>query len=265
MLGLASLKTPASTPAVRTPPQRVAVCRAASREAGEAGVTGDGGDKEMRGPSLARRSVLAAGAALFPCEWMLPAAGGRAPSPPRRCAAAVGVKSLNLAASRAPAAVVCPVCNPAKAEVWGYGYENGPPRWRGFCVEGVNQSPIDIRTALLRTPVTQDPPKIITKYQATKASCINTGHGTMQVNFPPGSNSMVVGDTQARTRGPERPSPARGDRPKVGLIRMCDRDGASRGTRRSAQAHVFVKWHYICNSRGFFPNMPQIARAFPSN
>ncbi|GIL92501.1 hypothetical protein Vretimale_19327 [Volvox reticuliferus] len=92
----------------------------------------------------------------------------------------------------------CPICKPgeAKAAGWSYGEVAGPPTWKGVCATGKRQSPINI-------PVNTSAPKVEAEMgdfdfaygSFEKCDVLNTGHGTMQVNFPPG-NLAFVGDME---------------------------------------------------------------------
>lgn len=107
--------------------------------------------------------------------------------------------------------VGCPVC----AAQWGYSYLDGPPTWGGMCMNGGVQSPIDIRSDILKYARKEDRPRMITNYRKTNVKVIDTGHGTMQVNFPEGSNTLDIGDNKVRweprtpragsSHGPGRP------------------------------------------------------------
>ncbi|EFJ42864.1 hypothetical protein VOLCADRAFT_109995 [Volvox carteri f. nagariensis] len=92
----------------------------------------------------------------------------------------------------------CPICKPgeAKAASWSYGEVAGPPAWKGVCATGKRQSPINI-------PVNTSAPKVDAEMgdfdfaygSFEKCDVLNTGHGTMQVNFP-GGNLAYVGDME---------------------------------------------------------------------
>ncbi|GMH42548.1 hypothetical protein BSKO_10467 [Bryopsis sp. KO-2023] len=78
----------------------------------------------------------------------------------------------------------------AKAAAWGYDYENGPTTWGGVCSSGEAQSPVDIRaTQIIKHPVQG---QFSFNYKVeTNAKVFNTGHGTMQMNFPPGQTCKL--------------------------------------------------------------------------
>ncbi|GMH42540.1 hypothetical protein BSKO_10459 [Bryopsis sp. KO-2023] len=81
-----------------------------------------------------------------------------------------------------------------KGPSWGYEYENGPTTWGGVCKTGVDQSPVDFEGVQKMTGSTQAQFKF-NYTPETNATVINTGHGTMQVNFPPGQ-TCTLGDRE---------------------------------------------------------------------
>lgn len=92
------------------------------------------------------------------------------------------------------ASILCPVCgerNSAKAADWTYGDLSGPNEWGDLCKTGTKQSPIDIP---VNGPLTADNSlgSIQFKYASANASYLNTGHGTMEVRFPSGSNKVEI-------------------------------------------------------------------------
>ncbi|GAQ84872.1 carbonic anhydrase [Klebsormidium nitens] len=93
------------------------------------------------------------------------------------------------------AAALCPLCSDlqhASAAEWGYGGPAGPLRWGGFCILGRQQSPIDM--PVKGTSYRPDTfGKLQFDYHAADVNILNTGHGTMQVNFPAGSSTLRVG------------------------------------------------------------------------
>uniref|UniRef100_A0A7S3VU25 carbonic anhydrase n=1 Tax=Dunaliella tertiolecta TaxID=3047 RepID=A0A7S3VU25_DUNTE len=114
------------------------------------------------------------------------------------------------AAGAAATAVACPCCptGPAMAAAdWDYesagftaGYTGWLRRWSGICAAGGQQSPVDLPLALYTTP--DEAPKGYTnkfgdikfKYGVNETvDVLNTGHGTMQVNFKPGNTAVVGG------------------------------------------------------------------------
>nr|AVI02150.1 alpha-carbonic anhydrase 4 [Chlamydomonas sp. ICE-L] len=109
------------------------------------------------------------------------------------------IKRRGLMMAGAAAMFGCACCadvlSSAKANEWGYGGE-APASWPGVCTTGGRQSPINVTLA----------PKIKsaqgkTKYPVTpikfnygrreKVEVLNTGHGTMQVNFKAGNSAYV--------------------------------------------------------------------------
>jgi carbonic anhydrase len=87
---------------------------------------------------------------------------------------------------------------PALAEEghhWSYSGETGPTSWSAMekefesCGIGKAQSPIDIRTATVRTA---DLPAIVFDYRPSPLAIIDNGH-TVQVNYAPGSSITVDG------------------------------------------------------------------------
>lgn len=93
---------------------------------------------------------------------------------------------------------ICAICNvlasrksntsDTKVKHWGYDYNNGPPLWKvnGLCVPDSIQSPINIVKADSVNFMPSDEKSIEFYYgdgDDGYATVINTGHGTMQVNF----------------------------------------------------------------------------------
>lgn len=93
----------------------------------------------------------------------------------------------------------CPCCpGEAKAELWDY--ENtGPNLWDGVCAAGVRQSPVNlplgtVTAAGAPTRYTCKFGDIDFKYGSQeRVVVVNTGHGTMQVNFKPGNIATIGG------------------------------------------------------------------------
>lgn len=103
------------------------------------------------------------------------------------------------------AVVGCPICDSnegaasigaALAADWQYGDLSGPTEWGDLCKTGEAQSPVDI--ALVPAKLTKDNSlgSISFSYGLADASYLNTGHGTMQVNFPPGNNRIQIAGRQ---------------------------------------------------------------------
>ncbi|KIZ05223.1 carbonic anhydrase [Monoraphidium neglectum] len=102
----------------------------------------------------------------------------------------------------------CPCCEALASggAVFDYGSLSGPQKWGGVCSAGTRQSPINIpRKALaaaLKRPTgvgagTCRPAQLnITGYKPAKPSILNTGVGTMQVNFAKGSQVLLCGGSE---------------------------------------------------------------------
>eukprot|EP00899_Mesostigma_viride_P014754 jgi/Mesvir1/2327/Mv19353-RA.1 len=96
------------------------------------------------------------------------------------------------------AMLACPCCSPlvpgkASASDWRYGGLEGPPQWSGICSSGREQSPIDIplsSPAVIQDSIRQFGP-LQFDYKNGPSEVVNTGHGTMQVNFPRGNYITV--------------------------------------------------------------------------
>mmetsp|Transcript_1309 Transcript_1309/g.5361 ORF Transcript_1309/g.5361 Transcript_1309/m.5361 type:complete len:352 (-) Transcript_1309:900-1955(-) len=111
-----------------------------------------------------------------------------------------------MAATGAFVGCVCPACGPgpqpAMASDWSYGEMDGYKTWGGVCGPtggGVKQSPIDLSAPLIENarvaplpPPSAPPMRLLTNW-AQPVSVLNTGHGTMQVNYSPGSTT-ILGD-----------------------------------------------------------------------
>eukprot|EP00898_Chlorokybus_atmophyticus_P000012 jgi/Chlat1/1010/Chrsp109S01440 len=122
-----------------------------------------------------------------------PAASSPAASSPSRGPIKLTRRAATTAlfASALAPLVGCPCCvtggGVAKADEWGYVGEKF--NWGGMCAAGNTQSPINIelgKTAAMATA----PYNININYRPSPASVLNTGHGTMQVQFPPGVSGI---------------------------------------------------------------------------
>ncbi|CAG9464754.1 unnamed protein product [Pedinophyceae sp. YPF-701] len=81
-------------------------------------------------------------------------------------------------------------------EQWSYGQQVGPVVWGGMCAEGGQQSPIDLHPKqvdkdLLPTSKNATP-TVMLMYKEVPVKVVDTGHGTMQVNFPTGENKAMI-------------------------------------------------------------------------
>ncbi|KAG2483600.1 hypothetical protein HYH03_017542 [Edaphochlamys debaryana] len=88
----------------------------------------------------------------------------------------------------------CPICKPgeAKAASWSYGEVAGPPTWKGVCASGKRQSPINISLNSSAPRVEAEMGEFEFAYGSfEKCDVLNTGHGTMQVNFPSGNLAFI--------------------------------------------------------------------------
>lgn len=107
-------------------------------------------------------------------------------------------KGLNLIANRRQlvfsgmvgAACACCPPMPAQGAQWSYDCP-GPDGWEGTCKTGVSQSPIDIPISTLENIVSVSYPEMV------RATVINNGHGSPQVNFPEdsGCEAVIDGET----------------------------------------------------------------------
>ncbi|GJP31670.1 hypothetical protein CLOM_g14727 [Closterium sp. NIES-68] len=187
----------------------------------------------LRGPlaacvqsSLEKCEMLGRPVSLASCAAPLPTASN-APAIAVRCAAKDGKSAAaepgsashghtgqrvvnrrlilgGLAAGMA-AVVGCPICDSnggssigaALAADWSKGDVSGPMEWGELCAAGDAKLAIDAPLNAT-SKLTRDNGlgKITFAYKNAEASFLNTGHGTMQVNFPDGSNSCVVGGRQ---------------------------------------------------------------------
>lgn len=90
----------------------------------------------------------------------------------------------------------CGCCTlPKKAKAnseWYYNEQKKPlipSQWDGLCSTGTSQSPIDIQLdEVVDSEI--DPSILEFNYRPVPATCLNTGHGNMQVNF--NENSLYV-------------------------------------------------------------------------
>ena len=98
---------------------------------------------------------------------------------------------LGGAAAGLAAVVGCPVCDAlngvatgsAQAAEWSYGDLAGPSEWGEVCKTGTSQSPIDItlKAPLITSDNSLGP--LSFNYKRVDATFLNTGHGTMQVQY----------------------------------------------------------------------------------
>lgn len=70
----------------------------------------------------------------------------------------------------------------AKADEWNYIEPTGPRSWGGICSTSKSQSPIDLSVGDARD-FALDPSIVNFVFKPVQTTVINTGHGTMQVNF----------------------------------------------------------------------------------
>jgi len=155
------------------------------------------GSTRARGPAGPRRAV-AARAQASPGAGEEVVIKADAPDRPKtlmqlgaqlsRRSQLVGAATLAVAGAVEAA---CPHCAAASASGWGYDYENGPQTWDGVCRAGTDQTPIDIRARIVQRLEAR--PDMVVNYDLTRCEVVDTGHGTMQVNFPQGSNTLTVG------------------------------------------------------------------------
>lgn len=94
----------------------------------------------------------------------------------------------------------CPCCpQEAKADEWNYGEQSGPKVWDGVCAAGVRQSPVNLPVAA--STGGSAPSRYTCKFgdiefkygNSERVVVVNTGHGTMQVNFKPGNIATIGG------------------------------------------------------------------------
>lgn len=135
---------------------------------------------------------------------------------------------LGAAATVAAGAFVCPCCgpSPANAAAWGYDDVSGPANWGGVCKGGVRQSPVNL-------PLEGDqkvklvPTGFDFQYRPAEiVRLLNTGHGTMQVNFPSGLSVATVNGRRLRLLQFHFHSPS---------------EHAFGGTRTAMEAHLVHK------------------------
>ncbi|GAX73853.1 hypothetical protein CEUSTIGMA_g1303.t1 [Chlamydomonas eustigma] len=89
------------------------------------------------------------------------------------------------------------VAGEAKASEWTYSPDtSGPYSWPGVCTVGQQQSPVNLLlsdTVHLNSPKYKD---LVFQYDApVDANLINTGHGSMQVNFGKGKTCVINDQT----------------------------------------------------------------------
>lgn len=88
----------------------------------------------------------------------------------------------------------CSICKPgaAQAAAWSYGEMNGPLKWKGLCQTGTRQSPVNLPIGSAALKVDADMGDFDFAYGTLeKTDVLNTGHGTMQVNFQPGNLAFI--------------------------------------------------------------------------
>eukprot|EP00877_Chromochloris_zofingiensis_P000860 jgi/Chrzof1/10775/Cz05g11220.t1 len=100
--------------------------------------------------------------------------------------------------------LLLPTTSEASEGSFSYGGASGPSTWGGTCQQGTMQSPINIGIAQMKQrPLPKDgsggaacnsTPSVVFQYNpASQVRILNTGTGTMQVNFEPG-NICWIGD-----------------------------------------------------------------------
>eukprot|EP00270_Netrium_digitus_P011195 TRINITY_DN3542_c0_g1_i3.p1 TRINITY_DN3542_c0_g1~~TRINITY_DN3542_c0_g1_i3.p1 ORF type:complete len:380 (+),score=61.46 TRINITY_DN3542_c0_g1_i3:113-1252(+) len=106
----------------------------------------------------------------------------------------VGRRQLINTAGSLLAIACCPLCgvSAASAAEWGYGQLSGPQEWGELCKTGTVQSPIDIPAGGPVLCKDNSLGALQFAYASATATYLNTGHGTMQVNFPAGSNFCEI-------------------------------------------------------------------------
>ncbi|KAI8470997.1 MAG: alpha carbonic anhydrase [Monoraphidium minutum] len=136
----------------------------------------------------------------MPGPILLGSSGGAAASTRRDVLSRALVLGAGLAA--------CPCCEALASggAVFDYGSLSGPQNWGGVCRSGTKQSPVDVpRKALaaaLKRPTGGSGPACrpaqlnVSGYKPDKPSILNTGVGTMQVNYAKGSQKLVCGGAE---------------------------------------------------------------------
>ncbi|CAG9463795.1 unnamed protein product [Pedinophyceae sp. YPF-701] len=86
--------------------------------------------------------------------------------------------------------------NARNGDSWVYGEIYGPLEWGGLCEKGKSQSPIDIPEAAAGVQADAPPMQLTWSDPGftVDATVVDSGHGTMQANFPPGSGNLTTAD-----------------------------------------------------------------------
>ena len=103
-----------------------------------------------------------------------------------------------IAGAATPTCICCPPSPAQAAEVssWGYVGPEAVQKWPGVCIKGKEQSPIDIPQPSVSnshsSPFGVFRPRY-PRFVKDGATVRNNGHGSPQINFPPGFN-LEIGD-----------------------------------------------------------------------